>query len=309
METRIKLSEERKSPTLSRIVAGVMLWGEWGKKLNPQGINRLIQACIDLGITSFDHADIYGHYTTEADFGKALALSPGLLKKMELITKCGIKLVTPNRPEHQIKSYDTSRKHIIQSVENSLKNLQTDTLDLLLIHRPDPLLDPMEVADTFALLRSEGKVKYFGVSNFSPTQLDVLDAYMVFEDEIVTNQVEASLLHLNPFWDGTLDQCLTMGFSPMIWSPLGGGKLFETPSEDIQVQRIQEVSIDLMKKYEVSLDQLALAWLLQHPSQMIPVIGSASLERIRASWQALSVEMEREDWFKLWQASTGEEVP
>ena len=307
-EERVQLSEERKSPELSRIVAGVMSWGAWGKKLGPQEMNRLMHECIDTGITSFDHADIYGHYTTEADFGKALALSPELREKIELITKCGIKLVTPNRPSHQIKSYDTSKKHIITSVESSLKNLQTEYIELLLIHRPDPLLNPYEVAEAFAQLREQGKVKFFGVSNFTPTQLDALDAYMLFEEEIVTNQIEASLLHLEPFQDGTLDQCVMMGFSPMIWSPLGGGNLFQTPSEDSSVQRIQNIADELSQKYNASLDQLALAWLLAHPTNMLPIIGSANIDRIRTAWNSLSIELEREDWFKLLEAATGQAV-
>jgi len=156
---RIKLSEQ--GPEFSKIVFGTMNWGSWGGNLNPQQTLTLIEKSMDLGVTTFDHADIYGDYTTEFDFGKALGLKPEVRQKMELVTKCAIKMVTPNRPNHQVKSYDTSQEHILVSVDNSLKALKTDYIDLLLIHRPDPLMDPCEVAKTIDKLKKEGKVRHF----------------------------------------------------------------------------------------------------------------------------------------------------
>lgn len=297
----LKLSEN--GPRFSRIVAGVMQWGAWGKQLAPRQMLRLIEQCVELGVTTFDHADIYGHYTTEAEFGAALKRKPALREKIQIVTKCGIKLVTPNRPQYKIKSYDTSAVHITQSVEQSLKNLQTDYIDLLLIHRPDMLLHPDEVAEAFTNLRQAGKVKYFGVSNFTPSQFAMLNARI----ELVTNQVEASLLHLASFTDGTFDQCLQHRIKPMVWSPLGGGEVFGE-SKDDRILRIQQTAKALATKHDASLDQVLLAWLLRHPAQLLPVLGTVRSERIQAATEALQLELTREEWYELWQASTGEEV-
>ncbi|MEO1653530.1 MAG: aldo/keto reductase [Bacteroidota bacterium] len=309
METRSNLiyRDPIEGLDFSRIVAGVMLWGAWGKNLNAQDMCGLIEQCVDLGVTTFDHADIYGHYTTEKTFGEALALQPSLKDKIEIITKCGIRLVTPNRPANKIKSYDTSKAHIIASVERSLADLGVDRLNLFLIHRPDPLLDLNELIEAIGELLESGKVMHFGVSNFKPSKVDTLDAYF-FDLELATNQVQASLLHLDPFEDGTFDQCMTMGISPMAWSPLGGGKLFMAQSDDPQVNRIRPVAQTLMEKYGASMDQIALAWLMRHPAQILPVIGTGRFDRIASAWKALEIDMEREDWFALLEASKGKEV-
>lgn len=309
METRANLiyRDPIEGLDFSRLVAGVMLWGEWGKQLSAQEMCRMIEQCVDLGLTTFDHADIYGHYTTEKAFGEALALQPSLKDKIEIISKCGIRLVTPNRPDYKLKSYDTSKAHIIRSVENSLEYLGIERLNLLLIHRPDPLLDPYGVIEAFSELLESGKVMHFGVSNFKPSQVDTLDAHF-FDLELATNQVEASLMQLKAFEDGTFDQCMTMGVSPMAWSPLGGGKLFQENSDDPQVQRVRPVAKALMEKYGAAMDQIALAWLLRHPARIFPVIGTGRFERIASAWKALEIEMEREDWFALLEASKGKEV-
>lgn len=290
-------------PRFSRMVAGVMKWGDWGKQLDTQEMLRLIEQCIESGVTTFDHADIYGHYTTEAAFGAALKLQPALRERMQIVTKCGINLVTPNRPQHKIKSYDTSKNHILKSVEQSLQNLQTDQIDLLLLHRPDVLLDPDVVAETFSNLQQAGKVKYFGVSNFTPSQFAMLNSRI----ELVTNQVEASLLHLDPFTDGTFDQCLQHRIKPMVWSPLGGGEIFGA-SKDDRIIRIQRTAKTLATKHDAALDQILLAWLLRHPAQLLPVLGTARIERIQAATEAIHIELTREEWYELWQASRGEEV-
>lgn len=290
-------------PRLSRIVAGVMKWGDWGRQLDTQEMLRLIEQCIESGVTTFDHADIYGHYTTEAAFGAALKLQPALRERMQIVTKCGINLVTPNRPQHRIKSYDTSKNHILKSVEQSLQNLHTEHIDLLLIHRPDVLLNPDEVAEAFSNLRQAGKVKYFGVSNFTPSQFALLNSRI----ELVTNQVEASLLHLDPFIDGTFDQCLQHRIRPMVWSPLGGGDIFGEPKDD-RTLRIQQTAKSLATKHDAALDQILLAWLFRHPTQLLPVLGTTRIERIQAAVAALHIELAREEWYELWQASRGAEV-
>ena len=292
-------------PTFSRIVSGVMTWGVWGKNYDTQSILGLIEGAVDLGITTFDHADIYGHFTTEEAFGKALALQPGLRKRIQLVTKCGIKLVTPNRPDYKIKSYDTSKGHIISSVERSLQNLHTDYIDLLLIHRPSPLMNPDEIQSAIKHLIQEGKIRAFGVSNFTPSQMAMMESRL----PIMTNQVEASILQLNPFLDGTLDYCLQNGFRPMAWSPLGGSQIFATQASE-RVERIKKVAQELGEKHgNKTLDQILLAWLLKHPSKILPVLGTGRLERLKAATEALEIELSREEWFELWSASTGVEVP
>ena len=292
-------------PTFSRLVWGVMTWGVWGKNYSTQEMLRLIEYGVEHGITTFDHADIYGHYTTEAEFGQALKGRSGLRQKMQLVTKCGIKLVTPNRPQYTFHGYDTSREHIRWSVEQSLKNLQTDYLDLLLIHRPSPLMHPDDIAEEMGQLMKEGKVRHFGVSNFTPSQFQMLRSRI----PLVTNQVEASLLHLDPFWDGTLDQLLEHNIQPMVWSPLGGGKMF-TDQEDERVLRIRKVAAELAEtRAGATIDQILLAWLLMHPSGILPVLGTGRAERMESAIKALRIQLTRDEWFMLWTASMGEEVP
>ncbi len=301
------MQTESTRPQLSPIIWGTMLWGSWGRALDTQSILRLLEGGVELGITTYDLADIYGDYTTEADFGKSLKLAPSLRSQIQLISKCGIKLITPQRPHHKIKSYDSSAEHIRASVEHTLRVLNTDYLDLLLIHRPDPLMHPEEVAETFHKLKNQGKVLHFGVSNFTPSQFSMLSQYV----ELVSNQVEASLLHLDPFLDGTFDQCLERRIQPMAWSPLGGGAFFTASEEENQrIKRIKNIASALRDQYDgASLSQILLAWLLRHPAGIQPVLGTSRLERAQSSVQALDIHLSREDWFKLWTASTGEEVP
>ncbi len=287
----------------SRIIAGVMKWGVWGENLSPTLLEALITESIENGVTTFDHADIYGHYTEEARFGTVLGAQPSLRQKMQLISKCGICLVTPNRPQHGIKSYNTSKEHIIASVENSLRNLQTDYLDALLIHRPDPLMQPSEVAEAFAALKQMGKVLHFGVSNFTPSQVALLDAFFPVE----INQIQASVLRLDPFSDGTLDQCMVKKIRPMAWSPLGGGVLVSDKGDE-RVERIRAKTVELAEKHHATADQILLAFLLKHPSNIDVVLGTTKIERIKAAVAALTIDLTKEDWFALWAASVGREV-
>lgn len=298
---RIKLSPQ--GPEMSRIVAGVWKWGVWGHQLQPEQILELINGCLEHSVTTFDHADIYGGYTDEAAFGKAIALDPSVRDKMELVTKCSIRMVSENRPEHRIKSYDTSRKHITQSVENSLRDLNTDRIDLLLIHRPDPLMDPDEVAETIEELKTQGKVLHFGVSNFTPSQFAMLNS----RTHLCTNQVQISLIYLDSLFDGTLDQSIEHSAKPMAWSPLGSGKLFGEPEDD-QTARVQKVAEKVAKKYGMKLDQVLLSWLMKHPAQILPVLGTAKIDRVADAVATLEVDLDREDWFELLEASTGHEV-
>lgn len=297
----IQLGKE--GPVFSRIVSGVMTWGVWGANFSVEQTEKYIQDCLEEGITTFDHADIYGHYTTEKLFGDATQGRSSLRDKMQLVSKCGIKLTTPNRPSHRIKSYDTSKEHILLSAENSLKYLRADYLDLLLIHRPSPLMHPAEVAEAFEALHKAGKVKYFGVSNFTPSQMRLFQAHF----PLVTNQIELSLGHRPSFTDGTLDHCLQTGVTPMAWSPLAGGKFFGTGEEE-EIKRVREAALPLQEKYNAGLDQILLAWLLKHPSGIIPVLGSTKIQRLRQAKGALSIDLSREDWFSLLEAAEGSEV-
>ncbi len=280
-----------------------MKWGIWGARFNTGYYEKMIKECLSIGVTSFDHADIYGDYTTEAEFGEVLKNESSLRSKMQIITKCGIQKVSPNRPEHKIKSYDTSYDHIIQSVENSLNNLSTDYIDCLLIHRPDPLFNADEVAKAFTHLKEQGKVLHFGVSNFKRWHADLLNSRFTVE----VNQVECSLLHLESFLDGTLEYCQQHHIKPMAWSPLGAGNLF-AETDDERIQRISAVAGILTEKYNTSADAILYSWILTHPSGIHPVTGTTKTERIQSATEALKIKMEREDWFMLWRASTGKEV-
>jgi predicted oxidoreductase len=291
-------------PAFSPIIAGCMKWGDWGSRFNSTQYERLIRQCLDLGVTTFDHADIYGAYTTEAEFGNALLENPGLRKEMQIITKCGICMVTPNRPAHLIKHYNTSARHILASVEQSLQNLQTDYIDLLLIHRPDPLMNPSEIAEAFTQLRSSGKVLQFGVSNFTTSQVAMLHAIF----PVQFNQVEISLLHRDPLYNGVLDQCLQLGIRPQAWSPLGGGRIHAEAEEDTG-RRVHAMAQILAEKYSAGFDQILIAWLMKHPSGIQPVVGTTRMERVRDALLARSIDLTREEWFMLLRAANGHEVP
>jgi len=292
-------------PEVSRIA-----YGAWRLLDDPEsaGASRVldkIHACLDAGITTFDHADIYGGYRCEEAFGAALRERPDLRRRIEIITKCGIMLVHPARPEHRIKHYDYSRRHIVASVERSLARLATDHIDVLLLHRPSPLLDPDEVAEAAQQLRREGKLLHLGASNFSPAQLDALQSRLPFP--LVTNQVEIHPLRLDAFLDGTLDQCLTRRIAPMAWSPTAGGRIFSGQGE--AEARVRGALAALAERHGAGLDQIACAWLLRHPARIIPVVGTNRIERIQAAAQALGIELDLQEWFEVWSASTGAEVP
>lgn len=284
----------------SKIIAGTMTWGSWGKSFDTSGMQQLMEQCVDLGVTTFDHADIYGGYSTEEDFGKALSQSSIQREKIQLITKCGIQYPSENRPL-EIKHYDYSKEHIVWSVEESLKNLRTEYVDLLLLHRPSPLMRGEEIAAAIDQLRKQGKVKHFGVSNFTASQTQLLQKHIAVE----ANQIEFSLSSHEAMLDGTLDFMQLNDIRPMAWSPLGA--IFRDESE--QTVRIRKQLSELEEKYAASSDQLLLAWLLQHPAGISPVIGTTNPERIAGSVQAMDITLDLQDWFKLWVSARGVKVP
>ena len=287
----------------SPIIIGTMRLGEWGSDLSTAELEKFMDACIDMGFTDFDHADIYGHYTEEERFGRVIKRRPDLKSKVQITTKCGIKLVTPNRPQHQVKSYDATKRHIIWSAENSLKQLGVDYLDVLLIHRPDYLINPHEVAEAFAALKESGKVKAFGVSNFSVSQFELLHSFT----PLITNQLEISLLHRNAFEDGTLDQCQRLGTCPTAWSPLGGGAIF-TEENTAEFQNVIKVATELGEIHAASIDQILIAFLRKHPAGIIPIYGSTKIKRIETIKKGLHIELSHEEWYRLWEAAIGKEV-
>lgn len=284
----------------SKIIAGTMTWGIWGKNLDKNQMIELMNHCLETGITTFDHADIYGGYTTEADFGNAFGESRIDRKKIQLISKCGIQLVSENRSV-KIKHYDYSKSHIISSAEQSLKNLKTDYLDLLLLHRPSPLIQADEIAEAIEKLKTEGKILEFGVSNFTPSQTDLIQA----KTEIKYNQIEFSVTHFDAMLNGSLDHMQTNGIQPMCWSPLG--TVFK--KDDEKSIRIKKLARQLSTKYNAEIDVLLLAWILKHPSGFLPVFGTADKTRIAKLMKATTIEMELEDWFAFWTESAGKEVP
>jgi predicted oxidoreductase len=285
---------------LSRIVAGMWRMSEWD--MAPQQRLAFIEQCLELGVTSFDHADIYGGYGVEALFGEALALKPALRERMQIVSKCGIKLLSPNRPGHTIQHYDTTAAHITASVENSLRQLRTDYLDLLLIHRPDPLMDFDEMAATFTRLRGEGKVRHFGVSNFSRHQFEALNRRIA----LATNQVEFSPLHLAPMFDETFDGLQDLGVAPMIWSPLGGGRLFsggDAAGERLRAV-IQQVADEVLRPFA----SVVFAWIMQLPCKPVPLTGSGRIAAIEEAVQATQFTLSRQQWFDILRAARGHEV-
>lgn len=290
-----KLRIHPQGPTLSRLAVGVWRW----HTLQPNQIEELINTSLEAGVTTFDHADIYGNYSCEEVFGAALKAQPALRDQMEIVTKCGIKLLSDKRPDHKIKHYDTSKEHIIWSVENSLKMLGTDRIDLLLLHRPDPLLNPIEVVEAFATLKKQGKVLHFGVSNFTSSQFEMLQAFLSFP--LVTNQIELSLFNNNSFFDGTTDTLMKHQVSPMAWSPLGGGKHFEN-------EMVMNSLTVLANDYSCSVTQLLLAWLLKHPSAVLPILGTTQTARIKEGLKSVNVELDKQRWFEMLKIVRGKDV-
>jgi predicted oxidoreductase len=286
--------------TLSSIIAGTMNWGVWDKNLTTKEMEHTIQICLENKITTFDHADIYGDYTTESDFGKAFASSKISREKMQFVSKCGIQLPSEVR-NNAVKHYDCSKEYIIWSVENSLKNLRTDYLDVLLLHRPSPLMIADEIAEAVMKLKSEGKIIDFGVSNFTSSQTELVRQ----KTEISYNQVQFSATNFEPMIDGSFDYMQMNNIRPMSWNPLGC--VFR---EDIpQTRRLKNLLASLVSKYHFGSDTILLSWILQHPAKVLPIAGTVNISRIQLLMKAAELQLEKEDWFSIWTESAGNPVP
>lgn len=298
MVQRITLAPQ--GPEFSRFVMGYWRLMDWN--MSPRQLVSFIEEHLDLGVTTVDHADIYGGYLCEAAFGEALKLAPALRDRLEIVTKCGI--ATTAKPEHSLGHYITDADHIIKSAEQSLTHLATDRLDLLLIHRPDPLMDADEVAEAFLSLHQSGKVRHFGVSNFTPAQFALLQSRLPFT--LVTNQVEISPVHQPLLLDGTLDQLQQLRVRPMAWSCLGGGRLFNDEAFQPLRDELETVARELNAD---NIEQVVYAWILRLPSQPLPIIGSGKIERVRSAIAAEEQQMTRQQWFRIRKAALGYDVP
>jgi predicted oxidoreductase len=276
-----------------------MNWGVCDKNLTSKEMENMIQICIENKITTFDHADIYGDYTTEADFGKAFKDSKISREKLQLITKCGIQLVTESR-KNKIKHYDYSKDYIIWSVEESLKKLKTDYVDLFLLHRPSPLMQADEIAEAVEKLKSEGKILDFGLSNFTSSQTELIRQ----KTEVSYNQVQFSATHYEPMIDGSLDYMQTNGIRPLSWNPLG--TVFREDTK--KTRRLKKLFSTLLEKYHLGADTLLLAWILKHPANVIPIAGTVNVARIQSLVKAVELDMDKEDWFAIWTESMGDDV-
>lgn len=293
-------------PSVSQLVYGTWRLLAEPELANPSAIERRLNLCADLGMTTIDTAEVYGGYDVEERLGHALKLSPALKQRLQIITKLGIYVPNHRHPERTVAFYNASAERIEKSVDKSLRLLGVDALDVLLIHRPDWFCAASDTASGLERVEAAGKVKAVGVSNYTVSQFELLQSRLSLP--LVTNQVELSLLQMGSLYDGTLDQCQQRGIRPMAWSPLGGGRLFDP--DDPAASRIRKTCAALSDKYGgVSVSSLVHAWVLAHPSGCVPVIGTNKEDRIRDLAGAAHLKLDRQDWYALWEAAQGHRIP
>lgn len=292
---------------LSQIAYGAWRLSEAGDTGVSANLAR-IDACLEHGITTFDHADIYGDYRCEQLFGDAVRARPALREQIEIVTKTDIMLLSQQWPGTRVKHYDTSAAHVRASVERSLQRLGVEVIDLLLIHRPDPLCDATELGACLDALIDSGKLRGVGVSNYMPWDVDLLQSRM--SHRLQTNQIELSLMHTAPLTNGQMAHAQQHRMPPMAWSPLGGGRLFSQAQQaGSAAARLAPRLAELAQACGQDASAVALAWLLHHPAQVLPVLGSNQPERIRAMAAATRVPMDRQTWFELYELANGHAVP
>lgn len=283
----------------SELIAGTMRWGIWGANHSVKEIQKLIDVCVEENITTFDHADIYGGHTTEELFGNAWKDMDLKRENLQFISKCGIVMNSDKKPS-ALKYYNYNKDYILNCVDESLSNLKTDYLDTLLLHRPSPLMNPEVIAEAFTVLKNAGKVKEFGVSNFSVSQFELINQYV----PLVTNQIEISVNEISSFENGILDQLMSKGLRPTAWSVMGS---YFSDQSDENI-RIKKVIVELCDKYNAEENQILLAFILKHPSKIIPVIGTSKAETIKTLSQTLQIDLDLEDWFRILESIRGKEV-
>ena len=292
-----------KEISLSRMAYGVWRLSE-AADTSPNAVAGRIQACLDQGITTFDHADIYGDYRCENLFGDTLRAHPALKAKMQIVTKTDIMLLSQQWPTTRVKHYDTTPSHVSASVERSLQRIGVEVIDVLLIHRPDPLMDAQALGACLDALIDAGKIRAAGVSNFMPWDMDLLQSCM--KHRLVTNQIELSLMATAPLTNGQMAQAQQHRQPVMAWSPLGGGRLW---SQEPAALRLSAKIKALAQAHGVDETAIAIAWLLHHPAQVLPVMGTNDLSRIQAFHKAFEVKLDRQTWFELYELAQGAEVP
>ncbi|MBO6791251.1 MAG: aldo/keto reductase [Dinoroseobacter sp.] len=287
--------------SLSRIVYGMWRLSD-DQDTSTAHVQAKIEACLEQGITSMDQADIYGGYEAEEVLGNALKVAPALKDKIEIVTKCDIVAPAGRYSDAPCKYYDTSRAHILASVDHSLRLMDVDKIDLLLVHRPDPLMDHHKTGAALDEVVASGKVRSVGVSNFKPWDWSLLQSAM--ETQLCTNQIEISLVAHEAFTNGDIATLQEKGIAPMAWSPLGGGSLMSQSTNQLR-DKMQEIAAET----ETDAASVAIAWLLRHPANILPVMGTNTLSRISKFSDALAVDMSRTRWYELYTLALGHEVP
>ena len=293
---RIKINE---TLDFSQIIYGMWRLADGEKSDNKSVLNK-INLCLEQGITTFDQADIYGDYSAEALFGRVLKENKALRNKIEIVTKCGIVAPCGKYSDVPVKYYDTSKKHINASVNASLKNMNVDHIDMLLIHRPDPFMDHYETGYALDELVKSGKVRSVGVSNYRPYDWELLQSSM--NNQLHTNQIELSLQSIESFTNGDVAFHQKNASPIMAWSPLGGGKLMTNKNE--LTNKMDEIA----SNYNVDRSAVAISFLLTHPANIIPIMGTNNINRISKISDAFKVKMDRITWFELYTAALGREV-
>lgn len=296
---KIKLSADLE---LSQVVMGCMRIVD--SKISEEDLLKNVEACLDMGVTSIDHAPVYGCYTCEKIFGDAvLRKRPELRSKMEIITKTGI--VLPGREGNKTIYYKSTKEEILKEMDESLEKLGTDYVDLLLVHRPDLLADPSETADALETLVKQGKVRQVGVSNFMPSQMTMLQSRLSLP--ITTNQMELSVKNTDNFFNGVVDDAFTRKMPLMAWSPLGGGSVFK--GEDEQSVRLRAVLTEIAQDHGTTMDAIMYAWLFVHPVQIAAITGTMNADRIRTAAEATDISLSYDEWYRILEASRGYSVP
>jgi predicted oxidoreductase len=292
-----KVSLSTEGPLISPIIYSFWRWMEDPEGLSSSFIEKKLNTCIDLGINTFDHADIYGHYNVEELFGKVIKQKSIKREDIIISTKCGINIIDAARPQYRIKHYDTSREHIFKSVKKSLSNLKTDYIDILLLHHPDLLIDPEETALALTDLVKEGLVRYVGVANFTIHQHQLLQSRLSIP--IVGNHIELNLLKTQAITDGTIDFIKQQKSNILAWAPLAGGRLLD--QNDESSFNIRNTLKKIAAKYNINEEQLAITWLLKLGA--LPIVGTNSLQRIKNATSAVSINIDRQDWYEIYFAA------
>ena len=298
-----KVQHHPDGPTLSQLAFGIWrLVGVPDARVKPRFFAERIEACLDAGITTFDSADVYGGYEGESVFGAGLEEWAGSRDDIQIVSKCGIALVNRLKPDHRVKHYDSSKDHIVASVDQTLRDLRTDYIDLLLIHRPDLLMNADETAAALSTVCYAGKVRHVGVSNFTPAQFDLLQSRL--DRPLVANQIEYSALHVDPLFDGSLDHCQRLRIAPMVWSPLGGGALFD--GQDPRTTKVRNAIAMVADQMQgITTAQTALSWVLTHPAKPVVAIGTSRLDRIKAYAAVGHLRLQRQQWYSILEAARG----